>query len=103
MRLMGGVRHEYGEIVIADFYTYLNDKKELLGVFNDIQSLELDKEINSVTIMEYVKVINDYNVKEEIKRLEKEMKNEPDEDEKIKILEKIRKLKIGEWQDDWRN
>ena len=31
--------HEYGEITIADFYTYLNDKKELLNVFNEIQSL----------------------------------------------------------------
>jgi len=89
--------HEYGDIVIADFYTYLNDKKELLGVFNEIQKLDLENEINNVTIMEYVKVINDYNIKEEIKRLENEMKKETDEEEKIKYLERIRKLKIGEW------
>ena len=88
--------HEYGEINIADFYTYLNDKKELLEVFNTIQNLDLDNEISNVTIMEYIQVINEYNVKEEIKRLEKEMKQETNEDEKIKILESIRKLKIGE-------
>lgn len=88
--------HEYGEIIIADFYTYLNDKKELLEVFNEIQNLDLEDEISDVTIMEYVKVINDYNIKEEIKRLEDQMKKEPLEEEKIKILERIRKLKIGE-------
>ena len=89
--------HEYGEINIADFYTYLNDKKELLEVFNEIQKLDLENNISNVTIMEYVKVINDYNIKEEIKRLENEMKKETDEEEKIKLLERIRKLKIGEW------
>ncbi len=88
--------HEYGDIVIADFYTYLNDKKELLKVFNDIQNLELNEEVSDVTIKEYIKTIDDYYVEQEIKRLEKEMKQETDEDEKIKIFERIRKLKIGE-------
>lgn len=88
--------HEYGDINIADFYTYLNDKKELLSIFNEVQSLNLDEEISDVTIMEYVKVINDYNVKEEIKKLEEQMRKEHDMDEKIKMLEKIRKLRIGE-------
>ena len=88
--------HEYGDIVIADFYTYLNDKKELLGVFNEIQNLELNEEVSDVTIKEYIKTIDDYYVDQEIKKLEKEMKQETDEDEKIKIFERIRKLKIGE-------
>lgn len=92
--------HEYGDINIADFYTYLNDKKELLEVFNSVQNLELDENISNVTINEYIKVISDYHVNEEIKRLEKEMKKETDEEEKIKILERIRKLKIGEKQND---
>ncbi len=88
--------HEYGDINIADFYTYLNDKKELLDVFNQIQALNMDEEISDVTIMEYVKVISDYSMRQEIKRLEEMMRKEPDELEKIKILEKIRKLRIGE-------
>ena len=83
--------HEYGDIVIADFYTY-----ELLDVFNQIQALNMDEEISDVTIMEYVKVISDYSMRQEIKRLEEMMRKEPDELEKIKILEKIRKLRIGE-------
>ena len=88
--------HEYGEINIADFYTYLNDKKELLSVFDEVQNLNLDEEISDVTVMEYVKVINDYNIKQEIARLEREMKSEKDEKIKIELLEKIRKLRIGE-------
>ena len=88
--------HEYGEIVIADFYTYLNDKKELLGVFNEIQNLDLDVNVSDATIMDYVKSINDYTVSKEISRLQEEMKKETSEEEKIKILERIRKLKIGE-------
>lgn len=95
--------HEYGDIIIADFYTYLNDKKELLNVFNEIQSIDLEEEISDMTIMEYVKVIDDYNVRQEIKRLEEEMRKESDEMEKINILEKIRKLRIGEKDNDRRN
>lgn len=88
--------HEYGDINIADFYTYLNDKKELLSIFNEVQNLNLDEDVTDVTLMEYVKVISDYNTKEEINRLLEMMKKETDENEKIKILEKIRKLRIGE-------
>ncbi len=88
--------HQYGKIEIADFYTYLNDKKELLDVFSEVQSLNLDEDINDVTLMEYAKVISDYNMRQEIKRLEEKMRKEPLEEEKIKILESIRKLRIGE-------
>ena len=88
--------HEYGDINIADFYTYLNDKKELLGVFNEIQNLDLDENISDSTIMEYVSVISEYNTRQEIKRLEQMMKKTTDENEKIDILERIRKLRVGE-------
>ena len=88
--------HEYGDINIADFYTYLNDKKELLGVFNQVQSLNLSEEISDNTIMEYVSVISEYNTRQEIKRLEQMMRKTTDEVEKINILERIRKLRIGE-------
>lgn len=92
--------HEYGNIIVADFYTYLNDKKELISVFNTVQSLDLKEDIDDTTIMEYVNVISDYNIKEEIKRLESLLRKEPLEEEKIKILESIRKLKIGECKND---
>ena len=89
--------HNYGDIVIADFYTYLNDKKELLVVFEEILKLELDEDINDEVINEYMRVINDYNVRQEIIRLNNMMRKEVDELEKAKIAEKIRLLRIGEW------
>lgn len=92
--------HEYGNIEIADFYTYLNDKKELIEAFNTIQSLDLVEDITDETIMEYVKVISDYNIKEEIKRLESLMRKTHDVNEKIRLLESIRKMKIGEINND---
>ena len=90
--------HNYGTINIADFYTYLNDKKELLATYNDVISLDLKEDIADETLNEYAKVISDYNIKEEINRLEIELRKEPNELEKAKIAEKIRKLRIGENQ-----
>ena len=75
----------------------------MLGVFNQVQSLNLSEEISDSTIMEYVSVISEYNTRQEIKRLEQMMRKTTDEMEKIEILERIRKLRIGEWNHDWRN
>lgn len=86
--------HNYGDIVIADFYTYLNDKKELLVVFEEVLKLSLEEEITDITINDYVKVIADYNVRQEIIRLEEMIRKEPDELEKAKLAEQIRLLRI---------
>ncbi|MBO5375452.1 MAG: DNA primase [Bacilli bacterium] len=88
--------HNYGDILIADFYTYLNDKKELLVVFEEVIKLSLDEEINDYVIDDYVRVISDYNVRQEIVRLRELMMKESDELEKAKIAEKIRLLRIEE-------
>ena len=92
--------HKYGDIVIADFYTYLNEKGELLALFNYILSLELSDECNESMISDYMNVINEYNVGQEIKRLKELMSRETDDIEKAKIVEEIKKLKIGEKNDD---
>lgn len=88
--------HNYGEINIADFYTYLNDKKELIPAYEEVVNLNLDNNVDEETLNEYVKVISDYNVQEEIKRLEKEMRSKATDSEKIEIAERIRLLRIGE-------
>ena len=87
--------HSYGNIVIADFYTYLSDKKELLTSYEQVINQELSDEVKEDTLLEYSKVISDYNVGVEIKRLENEMKKEPDELEKARIANKILMLRIG--------
>ena len=88
--------HKYGNISIADFYTYLTDKEELLVVYKYIMSLEYEDEINVKAIEDYIGVIKEYNVRQEIKRLSDLIKNENDPIEKAKIAEKIRLLRIGE-------
>jgi len=88
--------HSYGDINIADFYTYLNDKKELIPTYEEVVNLNLENDVDEQTLDEYVKVISDYNVKEEIKRLEKEMRTKATDSEKIEIAERIRLLRIGE-------
>lgn len=92
--------HKYGDIVIADFYTYLNDKKELLALFNYILSLELSDECSASMIEDYLSVIGEYNMGQEMKRLKELMSKETDDIEKAKIVEEMKKLKIGEKDND---
>ena len=93
--------HNFVNIVIADLYTYLIDKRELLPSFEEVIDLDLGDEVKNETLDEYSKVISDYNVRQEIKRLENEMKKEPDELEKAKIAERIRLLRVGGENNEW--
>jgi len=85
----------YGIIGVADFYTYLNDKKELLGVLNEALDLDLNDEVEEKVILDYAEVIKEKRTKQEIERLKKTMEEKNDPLEKAKIAEKIRKLKMG--------
>ena len=87
---------KYGTINMADFYTYLTDKEELLVVYNFIISLDYEEEVNVKAIEDYISVIREYNVRQEIKRLSDLVKKENDPIEKAKIAERIRLLRIGE-------
>ena len=88
---------KYGTINMADFYTYLTDKEELLVVYNFIINLDYEDEISVKAIEDYITVIKEYNVRQEIKRLSDLVKKENDPIEKAKIAERIRLLRIGEW------
>ena len=87
---------KYGTINMADFYTYLTDKEELLVVYNFIISQDYEEEVNVKAIEDYISVIKEYNVRQEIKRLSDLVKKENDPIEKAKIAERIRLLRIGE-------
>lgn len=86
---------KYGIIEIADFYTYLQDKEELLNVLSDVLSLELPDTISEQEMDDFFKVVYEYNMNQEIKRLQKMIKEEIDPLEKAKIADRIRKLRIG--------
>ena len=87
---------KYGNINVADFYTYLNDKEELLTIFNHITSMDFDDDTSIQAINDYIGVLEEYRVRQEIKRLNELIKKETDPIEKSKIAEKIRLLRIGD-------
>ncbi len=85
-----------GSINIADFYTYLNDKESLKNFLNEILSCNYLETTDKEELFRYFKVIREYSINEEIKRLTGLMKKEVDPIEQAKIVERIRKLKLGE-------
>jgi len=87
--------NKYGKISEADFYTYLMDEKELLDVLKKILSSDYPA-FSMDVLKENVKAIRNYNVLSEIKKLENLIKEEPDINEQIKLMDKIRDLKLLE-------
>ena len=85
-----------GSISIADFYTYLNGKESLVLFLNEILSCNYLETTDKEELFRYFKVIREYSTNEEIKRLTNLMKKEVDPIEQAKIVERIRKLKLGE-------
>ena len=87
---------KYGSINAADFYTYIQDKENILIFLNNILG---DSYLESTTKDElflYFKVAKEYIKKQEIKRLTELMKKEVDPLEQAKISERIRKLRLGD-------
>ena len=87
---------KYGNINVADFYTYVQDKANILILLNNILAGNYNEETTKEELFEYFKVVRDYAINQEIKRLTNLMKKEVDPLEQAKIVEKIRKLRIGE-------
>lgn len=87
---------KFGNIQIADFYTYLMDKEELLELYNNIINYIDSNSISDEAVTDFMNVIRSYNMRLEIKRLSDKLRNETDELEKSKIAEEIRLLRIGE-------
>lgn len=85
----------YGSVCIADLYTYLSDKEDLLALLNKVNSTD-DSDCSQNAISDYIQVISDYNKKQEIKGLREMLSRESNLLEKSKIAEKIRLIKIGE-------
>lgn len=87
---------KFGHISLADFYTYLQDKLDLLELYNKIIMIEDADLIDDKVIDDYILVIKSYSKSQEIKRLEKLMRETLDDIEKSKIFEQIRLLKLKE-------
>jgi len=87
-------KHE--NLFIADFLTYLTDKEELLKAFNEINTMDISENYTYEEIMDYIGLLNNYAVNEEIKRLTISFKNETDESRKTEIAKEISELKVSE-------
>ena len=86
----------YGNINVADFYTYVQDKEDILILLNSILAGNYNEKTNKEELFQYFKVIREYRCSQEIKRLTNLMKTEVDPLEQAKIANKIRNLRMGE-------
>ena len=86
----------YGNINVADFYTYVQDKEDILVLLNSILASNYNEETTKEELFLYFKVIREYRSNQEIKRLTNLMKKEADPLEQAKIANKIRTLRMGE-------
>ncbi|MDO5568843.1 MAG: DNA primase [bacterium] len=85
--------HKYGNIVLADFMSYLIDNNNLFLTLSSIIDDCLKSEYSIEEINDYIKVINEYNINNEIKKLEIKINNEVDPLEQAKLLDKIMEIK----------
>lgn len=87
---------KYGSINVADFYTSIQDKEDIMLLINGILAEDYNETTSEEELEDYFKVAKEYALKEEIKRLTSLMKKEVDPLEQAKISDKIRKLRLGD-------
>ena len=85
----------FGFINEADFIDYIECDPELMETISKINKQNSKETYTLEEIEDYINVIRDYNVKEEIKRLTNKMKTLTDPLDKAKIAEEIVGLKKG--------
>ena len=86
----------------ADFYTLIvnSANEKILQLLNSILNMDLKTEFNPTEIEDYIDVIQEYNIKSEVKRIDNELKQNIDINLKKEKLKKIVELKLrGEKND----
>ncbi len=86
-------KHKYNGVSIADFYTYLNDKENLRKVLDKTLDLDLDNELDIKDLESYIKTLKEYQINQEIEKLKKKIKEEPDVSKQSEYLIRIAELK----------
>lgn len=80
----------------ADFLDYIEYDKDIMATIQKINQNNFSDEYSKEEINDYINVIKDYNIKEEIKRLTNKMKDETDPLKQASIAQKIIDLRKGE-------
>ena len=87
---------EHGFVKVADLITYLYEFDGMKEVVSEILSLELPDKCTKNDIKDCIFTIRNYNIKNEISRLQREQRNETDKFKKLEIGKKIVELKMKE-------
>lgn len=85
----------FGYINEADFIDYIECDSDIMSTINKINKENHKENYQIEEIDDYINVIMDYNIKEEINRLTKKMNELTDPIQQVKIADKIVKLKKG--------
>lgn len=85
--------HKYGELIIADFITYLTTKTDVVDTFQEIINLNLKKEYTIEEIDDYIKCVNEYYKKNIIDKLKLDLTKETDPMKQANILKEIMKIR----------
>ena len=85
--------HKYGELIIADFITYLVTSTTVYDTFNDIFNMNLKSNYTMEEIDDYISVVNEYVREDKIKKLEQKLKIETDPMKQASISMEITKLR----------
>lgn len=85
--------HEYGQIIIADFSTYLSTKTNVFDTFEGIFSLNLKREYTEEEIDDYIKCINYYYKKNIIDKLKVDLQKETDPMKQALIISEMMKIR----------
>lgn len=85
--------NENGEITVADFITYVQDKDEIKGKVMEIVNDSINDEVTMEAMDDYILAVSKVMTKNEINRLKAALKNELDENKKMKLVMQIAELK----------
>ena len=93
---------EFGKIDVAAFLDSLQDDPEALGLVGEISSMNLKEEITKNDLIDYAKVIQEGNYNDAIDSLVSELSKAETLEEKVRLSEEIRKLKVRRMKDvEW--
>lgn len=87
--------NNYGFINEADFIDYVECDSDIMKTINKINKTNHKETYKLEEIEDYINVIQDYNIKEEIKRLTSKMNELTDPIKQAEVAEKIVNLKKG--------
>ena len=85
--------NENGEITVADFITYIQDKDEIKSHVMEIVNDSINDEVTMEAMDDYILAVSKVMTKNEINRLKVMMKKELDVDKKMKYATQIAELK----------